>query len=75
MRLYHGTNVDFDVIDITKSQKFKDFGQGFYLTDIYTQAEELAKKKARLFGGSPVNSSLKNGLSAKPLCAASQRVL
>ena len=54
MRLYHGTNVDFDVIDITKSQKFKDFGQGFYLTDIYTQAEELAKKKARLFGGSPV---------------------
>ena len=26
MRLYHGTNVDFDVIDITKSQKFKDFG-------------------------------------------------
>lgn len=45
MRLYHGTNVDFDVIDITKSQKFKDFGQGFYLTDIYTQAEELAKRK------------------------------
>lgn len=42
MRLYHGTNVDFDVIDITKSQKFKDFGQGFYLTDIYIQAEELA---------------------------------
>lgn len=54
MRLYHGTNVDFNVIDIEKSQKHKDFGQGFYLTDIFTQAEELAKKKARLFGGKPI---------------------
>ena len=37
MRLYHGTNVDFDVIDITKSQKFKDFGQGFYLTALLSR--------------------------------------
>ena len=34
MKLYHGTNVDFDEIDLTKSNKYKDFGQGFYLTDI-----------------------------------------
>ena len=34
MRLYHGTNVDFDVIDLTRSNKYKDFGQGLYLTDI-----------------------------------------
>lgn len=54
MKLYHGTNVDFDVIDLTKSNKYKDFGQGFYLTDIRTQAEELAAKKSRLFGGYPV---------------------
>ena len=54
MRLYHGTNVDFDVIDLTKSNKYKDFGQGFYLTDIRSQAEELAAKKSRLFGGYPV---------------------
>ena len=26
MKLYHGTNVDFDVIDLTKSNKYKDFG-------------------------------------------------
>ena len=49
-----GTNVDFDVIDLTKSNKYKDFGQGFYLTDIRSQAEELAAKKSRLFGGYPV---------------------
>ena len=53
MKLYHGTNVDFDVIDLTKSNKYKDFGQGFYLTDIRSQAEELAAKKSRLFGGYP----------------------
>ncbi len=28
MRLYHGTNVDFDDIDLTMSNKYKDFGQG-----------------------------------------------
>lgn len=54
MKLYHGTNVDFEVIDLSKSRKYKDFGQGFYLTDIRSQAEELAIKKARLFGGYPV---------------------
>ena len=54
MKLYHGTNVDFDVIDLTKSNRYKDFGQGFYLTDIRSQAEELAAKKSRLFGGYPV---------------------
>ena len=54
MKLYHGTNIDFGVIDLAKSNKYKDFGQGFYLTDIRSQAEELAVKKSRLFGGYPV---------------------
>lgn len=54
MKLYHGTNVDFDFIDFNKTQKYKDFGQGFYLTDIRSQAEELAKKKVRIFGGTPI---------------------
>lgn len=51
MKLYHGTNVDFNAISPTK---YKAFGQGFYLTDIRIQAEELAAKKSRLFGGFPV---------------------
>ena len=54
MKLYHGTNIDFNVIDLTKSNRYTDFGQGFYLTDIRTQAAELAAKKSRLFGGYPV---------------------
>lgn len=51
MRLYHGTNVEFDQIDLTKSNRFKDFGQGFYLTDIKQQAVELAEKRAERDGG------------------------
>jgi len=45
MILYHGTNVDFDNIDLTKSNRHKDFGQGFYLTDIHQQAIDWAQKR------------------------------
>lgn len=54
MILYHGTNMDFDVIDISKSSPYKVFGSGFYLTDIRQQAEEMAEKKTSLFMGLPV---------------------
>mgnify|MGYP003483236657 FL=1 len=73
MRLYHGTNVDFDDIDLTMSNKYKDIGQGFYLTDIRSQAEELAAKESRLFGGYPViqeyefDESLLSGTDLKVL--------
>lgn len=54
MRLYHGTNVDFDNIDLTKSRPNKDFGQGFYLSDNRWQAEELAAARVALTGGKVV---------------------
>lgn len=54
MILYHGTNVDFTEIEIKKTKKYKDFGQGFYLTDIKSQAEELAAKRTLMFGGEPI---------------------
>ena len=54
MKLYHGTNVDFDQIDLTMSNRFKDFGRGFYLTDIRQQAVELAKKRVERDGGIPI---------------------
>ncbi len=54
MRLYHGTNVNFDRIDISKSNPWKDFGQGFYLTDIFDQAQKMGEKKALIFGGSSI---------------------
>ena len=54
MKLYHGTNIEFNVIDLSKSNKFKDFGQGFYLTDIKQQAIELSQKRAIRDGGVPI---------------------
>lgn len=53
MRLYHGSNSDIEVIDLTKGMKYKDFGKGFYLTSSRTTAIRMAQKKARLFGGQP----------------------
>lgn len=44
MILYHGTNIDFKDIDFDKCVPFKDFGKGFYLTDIREQAEALAQE-------------------------------
>ena len=51
MRLYHGTNIDFQEIDIAKSNPYKDFGREFYLTDLYHQAERMALRKVKFFGG------------------------
>lgn len=53
MNLYHGTNIDIIEIDLTKGNKYKDFGQGFYLTPDKATAIRMATKKARLFGGHP----------------------
>ena len=53
MILYHGTNQDIDSIDLATGSRFKDFGQGFYLTPDKETAERMAKKKASLFGGVP----------------------
>lgn len=46
--LYHGTNVDFDNIMLSKCRPYKDFGRGFYLTDIKSQAIEMAHRRAMI---------------------------
>lgn len=45
MKLYHGTNVAIDVIDLQKSKPNKDFGKGFYLSPNYDQALNMAQIK------------------------------
>lgn len=45
MKLYHGTNRDFESIDLKKSKPNKDFGRGFYLSDNYEQAMSMAKSR------------------------------
>lgn len=54
MKLYHGSNQEIDTIDLTKCRPYKDFGKGFYLTTMQDQAVKMAKRVARIYGGSPV---------------------
>ena len=58
MKLYHGTNKDFDRIDLLKSKPNKDFGRGFYLSADYGQALNMAQVKVeQLETGYPVVQS------------------
>jgi hypothetical protein len=41
--LYHGSNLNFDEVDLSKSKDFRDFGRGFYTTTIRKQAEDWAE--------------------------------
>ena len=54
MRLYHGSNTDIKEINLAMCRPYKDFGQGFYLTVMKEQAEKMANRVARIYGGSPV---------------------
>ena len=46
MILFHGSNIEIDEIDLSKSKPGKDFGKGFYLSDTEDQAIEMARFKA-----------------------------
>ena len=54
MRLYHGSNIAIDNINLAMCRPYKDFGQGFYLTDIEKQAEKMAIRVARIYGEKPI---------------------
>ena len=56
IRLYHGSNVPIYDIDLSKSNRGKDFGHGFYLNPNEYQAREMAEAKADFLGGKPVVS-------------------
>ena len=74
MRLYHGSNVEVVVPDLTKSKPYKDFGRGFYLSADKAQALRMAEQKTlQLMSGTPVVSEFEfdeallhsNGLKVK----------
>lgn len=54
MILYHGSNTDIQEIDLSQSRPYKDFGQGFYLTQDKEQATRMAEQKTLQLGGIPV---------------------
>lgn len=54
MILYHGSNMKIESINLAMCRPYKDFGRGFYLTDMKEQSERMAQRVARIYGGSPV---------------------
>ena len=56
MKLYHGSNTVIERIDLSKCKPYKDFGQGFYLTEIKEQAELMARRTSAIYGGEPIVS-------------------
>ena len=46
MKLYHGSDTEIDVIDITRCTPLKDFGQGFYLTADKEHAQRIAERRS-----------------------------
>ena len=56
MILYHGSTVQVAKIDLEKCRPFKDFGRGFYVSEIELQARQMARRVARLHGGVPIVS-------------------
>jgi hypothetical protein len=42
MKVYHGSYIKIDKIDLSKSQPRKDFGKGFYVTKFRKHAENWA---------------------------------
>lgn len=50
MIVYHGSDIAVPHPDIQHSAKHLDFGVGFYVTTVRTQAERWAKRKAALRG-------------------------
>ena len=73
-RLYHGSNVAIAQIDLSRSKRGKDFGQGFYLNANPDQAMEMAARTTRfLNAGTPTlscfefdeNEAIRIGLNIK----------
>lgn len=74
IRLYHGSNVAIEQIDLSRSKRGKDFGQGFYLNANPDQAMEMAARTTRFLNEGTAtlscfefdeNEATKNGLNIK----------
>jgi hypothetical protein len=50
MKVYHGSYTEIDVIDLAKCEAGRDFGRGFYVTGIRSQAEYRATRKGKSNG-------------------------
>ena len=52
MKLYHGSYIMVKEIDLSKGERYRDFGRGFYTTKFRLQAESWAKRTGTKHGNS-----------------------
>jgi len=45
MLVFHGSDIRIDKIDLAKSEFYKDFGRGFYVTNIRYMNRKKSPKK------------------------------
>lgn len=65
MKLYHGSNVEIDYVDLSRGRRGKDFGKGFYANPDYMQAVEFCSNVVRREGsGIPTVTSFEFDESA-----------
>jgi hypothetical protein len=50
MKLFHGSYLEIREIDLSKGERYRDFGQGFYVTKIHSHAEKWAEKIGKKHG-------------------------
>lgn len=54
MKLYHGSTLDIQRIELSKSKPNKDFGRAFYMSADAEQAMEMAQFKADFEDAAPI---------------------
>jgi hypothetical protein len=62
MKVYHGSHIEIEDIDLSKSEKNKDFGHGFYVTKNRRHAEEWAKRMGEKQGTEGVVTEYEFGM-------------
>ena len=68
MKLYHGSNVEIEYVDLSRGRRGKDFGKGFYANPDYMQAVEFCSNVVRREGsGIPTVTSFEFDESALDL--------
>ncbi len=56
MKVYHGSDTLVSVIDLQKCKPNRDFGRGFYVTKLRSQADDMAIRVTRYSKKNPVVS-------------------
>lgn len=65
MKLYHGSNVEIEYVDLARGRRGKDFGKGFYANPDYMQAVGFCSNVVRREGsGIPTVTSFEFDESA-----------